>query len=348
MSESPPASIAHPIKRADPTDAAEQRESVIAIDAALILPALIISANAPIAGAEDRTSASSPCPEGVLRPQALGGESSAQEPPPAIQQPVAAIVQEAPPNSRDPVDPIALKTSLPVLHRSLAPAHTAGRASPQTEHAAAPAAFANATAPAAVVDQSAEQESIPAGSKTPFAARTAPEGPTKAPDVAAGALTPAEIAHAAPAVAEEKSVRSASTPSAPAHPEPVRIPALAIVSSVETRDGRIELRLDPPHLGPVHIDVASDESGVLRAVISTESAETLDIARRHVDVFRTELHRLGFGDLDLQFADREEPGGFPNQNDRHRRDWRTAPEANPAFDLASFVEFDGGRFDVLA
>jgi hypothetical protein len=182
------------------------------------------------------------------------------------------------------------------------------------------------------------------------AARSAPGGTMTAPpaDNTDGAPAPVDSVPAATAFAGDKPLRSIASPAAPINAEPARPPHFVIVSSAETRDGRIELRLDPPDLGSVHIDVSRDETGLIKAVISTERAETLDVARRHADVFKAELQRLGLGDVDLQFADRGETGASPDQRDRPRRSWTAAPEFNANFDRASFVEFDGGRFDVVA
>lgn len=130
-----------------------------------------------------------------------------------------------------------------------------------------------------------------------------------------------------------------------ATPSPAASVGVIIVESRQSGDGAIELRLDPPDLGRVTIDIAPDEQGGVRAIVTTERADTLDLVRRHIDIFRQELARHGIGDIALTFGDsrgqssREETGPKP-----HRK-WS-------AFDDAGF---DGamsggaaGHFDVFA
>lgn len=76
-------------------------------------------------------------------------------------------------------------------------------------------------------------------------------------------------------------------------------------------DGKLEIRLDPPELGRVTIGFESDGADIVRAVISADTPETLDLMRRHADVFQRALEDQGLEGLDLQFADhgpQENPG----------------------------------------
>lgn len=81
--------------------------------------------------------------------------------------------------------------------------------------------------------------------------------------------------------------------------------SLQVVSVVNTGDGGMELRLDPPDLGRVHIEFSTDPEGRIRATLTAERPETLDLARRYIDVFKAELAQRGFGDVDLRFMPRQ-------------------------------------------
>ncbi|WP_425409249.1 flagellar hook-length control protein FliK [Hyphococcus sp.] len=78
-----------------------------------------------------------------------------------------------------------------------------------------------------------------------------------------------------------------------------------IVAAVVARqgEGRLEVRLDPPELGRVLINFEGDGAELVRAVISADTPETLDLMRRHADAFQRALQEQGFEGLDLTFAE---------------------------------------------
>jgi flagellar hook-length control protein FliK len=81
-------------------------------------------------------------------------------------------------------------------------------------------------------------------------------------------------------------------------------PALTQVrAAIEARDGaaRIELRLDPPELGRVQIEFEMRGNGQLRAVISANEADTLELMRQHGGSLEDELRDQGFGDLSFEW-----------------------------------------------
>jgi hypothetical protein len=97
------------------------------------------------------------------------------------------------------------------------------------------------------------------------------------------------------------------------HSQGHQIPTVAIISSRQSSDGSIEMRLDPPDLGTIRIELAPDsQAGVTRAVIIAERPETLDLVRRHIDVFRQELSRQGFADVQMTLSDRHGDRGQPH------------------------------------
>lgn len=152
---------------------------------------------------------------------------------------------------------------------------------------------------------------------------SAPRHGAKAPSFAAGAS-----ANAAGAIAEQASPEALShsaltrdagdlefdrlassrfdTVSSPAdrntHLHAVRDQIGAAVTARHS-EGKLEIRLDPPELGRVTIGFESDGADIVRAVISADTPQTLDLMRRHADVFQRELEDQGFAGLDLQFAD---------------------------------------------
>ncbi len=84
---------------------------------------------------------------------------------------------------------------------------------------------------------------------------------------------------------------------------PVPVPEQITVAVGQAKDaGRIEMRLDPPDLGKVQIQLNTSEDGV-RAVIMAEKTETQDLLRRHAELLSRDLRESGFEGIELEFAD---------------------------------------------
>ena|SRR3990167_3756837 len=77
--------------------------------------------------------------------------------------------------------------------------------------------------------------------------------------------------------------------------------AFVILSTKQSADGSFELRLDPPDLGSVRISLSPDDDGAIRALVTADRTETLDIVRRHIEVFRIEAGNHGLGNLEFRF-----------------------------------------------
>ena len=120
---------------------------------------------------------------------------------------------------------------------------------------------------------------------------------------------------------------------------PVRDQIVAAVSA-RPGDNKIEIRLDPPELGRVTIGFEKDGADMVRAVITAESPDTLDLIRRHADVFQRALEDQGFSGLDLHFSDRgprENPADGSNGQTQHFRlteEEAQAAAAGPAPEVA--------------
>lgn len=99
-----------------------------------------------------------------------------------------------------------------------------------------------------------------------------------------------------------------------AHINPVRD---QIVAAVVARNGenRLEVRLDPPELGRVMIGFEGEGTDFVRAVISADSPETLELMRRNLDVFQRALEAQGFANLDLHFAEHGQRDGAEKLSD---------------------------------
>lgn len=86
-----------------------------------------------------------------------------------------------------------------------------------------------------------------------------------------------------------------------ASPEPKAVVDQLAVAVREADDRRVEIRLDPPELGRVHIHLTTLEGGV-RAVVVAERPETHDLLRRHAELLARELESSGYPGAHLEFA----------------------------------------------
>jgi hypothetical protein len=133
--------------------------------------------------------------------------------------------------------------------------------------------------------------------------------PAQATPVAAVPLEPAISSVDAP----DWRLNAGASASAPVAAEGARqsapVPPQAVAGQVAvaittTRERQVELRLDPPELGRVQIQLDTSDGG-LRAVIVAERTETHDLLRRHAEALERELAEAGFRNVDLGFASGE-------------------------------------------
>jgi hypothetical protein len=82
----------------------------------------------------------------------------------------------------------------------------------------------------------------------------------------------------------------------------------------KSADRRVEIRLDPPELGRVQIELNPTERG-LQAVVLADRPETQDLLRRHAAALARDLGDAGFGDVSLDFA----AGGRAGPRDEEAR-----------------------------
>ena len=79
-------------------------------------------------------------------------------------------------------------------------------------------------------------------------------------------------------------------------------------------DRQVDIRLDPPELGRVHIQLTPTEQG-LQAVVMAERPETHDLLRRHAEALTKDLNAAGYDNVSLDFA----AGGRDTARDGERR-----------------------------
>jgi hypothetical protein len=233
-------------------------------------------------------------------------------------------------------------------------------AAPPVE-AAAPAV---APAPKAEADDEVREPSDPDG-RGVTAERVAPTAPVPAnpaPPAQAGvAQSPALVEVAASQALEgwrleaEPGFRSsAAETAAAARPMP---PAQQIVAqltvAIQRAPGeRVEIRLDPPELGRVQIELSSRD-GVLHATVISERPEVHDLMRRHAEMLRQELAAAGHSGVRLEFATGSGQGqGGREAEDPQQVTTREGQAAGPAASAPAENPIDrrprvsGGRLDI--
>lgn len=82
----------------------------------------------------------------------------------------------------------------------------------------------------------------------------------------------------------------------------------------ETKTGNIEVRLDPPEMGRVRINMSIETADAVKAVLTVERPETLDHLRRNMSQFIDDLKMAGFASVDLEFSE-QSGSGFKNEPD---------------------------------
>lgn len=128
--------------------------------------------------------------------------------------------------------------------------------------------------------------------------------------VATAAATPAAAMPAgvdglslAPAALDGMTLRTDAGAASPA----ATAQAAAVVGQVavalgKAHEPKIEIRLDPPELGRVHIHLTPTDTGGVQAVVAADRPETQDLLRRHADLLARELADAGYQGVNLQFA----------------------------------------------
>lgn len=239
--------------------------------------------------------------------------------------PVSAPSSEAPRNPASPVpDPEPPKGIAPTADDVSAAAETP-RAPGEIRPAAgtpAPLTAGSPTAPSAIdtppvlvsaarpASDAARQEARPTPLTGPGPEASEPSRPATGPADAAAAPPKAPVGDLPPLIAPEvdpiphearTATRHDATPQAQA---PVARDVLhQIVAAVraEPGTGEIEITLSPEELGRVRVSLSVD--GPQTAHILADRPETLDLIRRHIDLFTQELRAGGLGAFEFRFGE---------------------------------------------
>lgn len=90
----------------------------------------------------------------------------------------------------------------------------------------------------------------------------------------------------------------------------VRADAAAQVADairIHTTDQKLTLRLDPPELGRVGIELTFDNSRLVTAMLTAEQADTTSLLRRSIENLYRELNEAGFEGVQIDVAHQEKP-----------------------------------------
>ncbi|NNU15378.1 hypothetical protein HK107_03430 [Parvularcula sp. ZS-1/3] len=138
--------------------------------------------------------------------------------------------------------------------------------------------------------------------------------------------TPVTTANAAPGT-PASAVQTTSHAIGAQAPSPAEQVQVAIARAENS--GRIELRLDPPELGRVQIDLDLSKGQQVRAVITAAEPETLDLMRRQGAILAEALANEGFEGIDLAFGgDGQAPWANPGPRQFTPQNAGVQPQAN--------------------
>ncbi|MEM9988285.1 MAG: flagellar hook-length control protein FliK [Pseudomonadota bacterium] len=84
-------------------------------------------------------------------------------------------------------------------------------------------------------------------------------------------------------------------------PQPFQQVAQALAS--RPADRVVDVRLSPPELGTVRIEIDFSQDGLVKAIVSASETDTLQLLKRNGGQLAKELTGAGFGDVDLNFTD---------------------------------------------
>lgn len=116
--------------------------------------------------------------------------------------------------------------------------------------------------------------------------------------------------------------RAGLTPAAILQTLPPQQMAVQISRAMSAADrDRIEIRLDPPELGRVQIQLATVD-GALQASVLCERPETQEFLRRHAEMLARELNEAGYSGVSLSFS----TGGETGTNEDAPRGQFRAPD----------------------
>jgi hypothetical protein len=265
---------------------------------AAVLPAGAMPVRQPSPAALHPVPTNLPAPDGVQpdgpQPVAVDAVRSSGDGPPAATTLSRAERPPMPPAGAQPPAVSGPVPAGPVATATADPVNRSVTATPMMPPATSPATPPNPVPAAPVVAAVAA-----AGAPRPVPAAGRPRDTV-------GAETPLATAVVAPDTAIATSAPLDGVPEGQPGPglaEAGAANARRVAEAILLNAGRdrIELRLDPPELGRVEIDLTVTD-GRLTATIAADRPETLDLLRRHADVLQRDLVAAGFGGADVGFS----------------------------------------------
>lgn len=253
-------------------------------DPALVV-APMLAAQPTVASVPEITAATAPqavVAAVVADAMASGAEAPAEAPAPPQGEPAGMAGTARMPASAD-ARPVAAPAE------AAAPAAGPARAAPAELASAPEARPADRSIPDAISAASGV-DATPASDTDPA------EGKPRELGLSPSAIATPEWRLAAQAVSHAREL----PPAVHAAPRDVTQQITLAVSTAT--NGTVEIRLDPPELGRVHIHLTPTEQGGVVATVLAERPETHDFLRRHAETLTRDLNAAGYGSVSLEFS----------------------------------------------
>ncbi|ADM09639.1 flagellar hook-length control protein [Parvularcula bermudensis HTCC2503] len=179
---------------------------------------------------------------------------------------------------------IASSGDRPSMADSLVDKIVAKRTATETRPGVMPTVSESAFVSGSNVTHSAGTSSAPLTGGTPaaFAGLSLPAASPMSQAVFTGAAMPAPLAAQGPVAAQQ---------------------VAEAMRNIRT-ENHISVRLDPPELGRVEIDLNFDGQKLISAVLSADEANTSHLLKKHLDTLQRELASAGFENVAVDIADR--------------------------------------------
>jgi flagellar hook-length control protein FliK len=210
---------------------------------------------------------------------------------------------------------------------------------------------------------------VPEGKPEPIKADNAMPVPShpmqpqaKTPEVALAApqpqQPPQQAASGGDGRASEGTAGPASAGYKPADmPAPAALAPLVSIRVLPKGEGSnskaLEIRLDPPELGRVDVKLETAQDGTLKAVLSAERVEALELLRRDQGTLENALRQAGvaLGDNAISFslsagAGEQDPGGGRHERPDGARAFGEAAQVQDAAMQAAWTAWRDGVLDM--
>jgi len=345
LQRAPVEALIEPAQAKEPESGQEEAPLPEAAPTPLVQASLAPVTGAPVIIAEYAPSPTSKAPAAPLPQQPLQPMAAA---------PVRAFGSAAAPVSPDPAPlPAPLRASVLALAKSEPPA--APPPEIKTSDVAVPALPAPGIAPAAKAEIPASIPPAPTLSQTPVPVlAAAPPSPTfVVPALAAQSASQPQIQQidTEPDFTLDIKIERQSLEIASKFNMPYRAPppiGAQISSQIQLQIGKaekqtIELRLDPPELGRVTVQLTTQDQ-VVTAQITADRADTVELMRRHAELLNATLEKAGFSQANLSFQQ-----GSPQDNQSTADEFDGPPvyaESPEPTLLSTLLVGQNGRLDI--